>query len=304
VKAAKREGAEKIAGVRLTHPDRVLYPEQGLTKRDLADYYWRVRDWALPHLARRPLSLVRCPEGYDKACFFQKHAGPGMPRVLGRVAIAEKSGSATYLTVENAAGLVALVQIGALEIHPWGARVARLETPDRLVFDLDPAPGLPWPRITAAALALRAALAELGLESFAKTTGGKGLHVVAPLAPRLGWEAVLAFARSLAEAVAARAPEHYTTNPSKRARAGRIFIDYLRNSRGATAIGPYSPRARAGAPVATPLFWEEVEQGVRPERFTVATVPQRLASLAADPWAGIGGLRQSIGAAARKRLGL
>ncbi|HJU15704.1 MAG TPA: non-homologous end-joining DNA ligase [Stellaceae bacterium] len=302
--AAEQEYREEVAGVPLTHPDRVLYPEQGITKRDLANYYWTIRDWVLPHIADRPLSLVRCPEGRRKACFFQKHVGGGAPEVLGRVAITEKTGTGDYLVVENAAGLVALVQIGVLELHPWGATVKKLETPDRVTFDLDPDPGLAWSQIAEAALELRSALAELGLESFAKTTGGKGLHVVVPLVPRLGWDAVRGFARSLAETVAAGAPERYTTNPVKRARTGRIFIDYLRNSRGATAIGAYSARARPGAPVATPLFWDEVEQAVRPEGFTVATVPQRLAGLERDPWAGIGTIRQSVTAAARRRLGL
>ncbi len=199
-----RNRSAEIAGVRLTHPDRVLYAEEGITKRDLANYYWTIRDWALPHLAQRPLSLVRCPEGRGEACFFQKHVGGGAPKVLGRARIAEKSGTAPYLVVENAAGLVALAQMGVLEIHPWGATVKRLETPDRLTFDLDPAPGLPWSWITEAALALRAALQEIGLVSFAKTTGGKGLHVVVPLAPRLGWEAVRAFSRHVAETLAAR----------------------------------------------------------------------------------------------------
>ncbi|HJU18363.1 MAG TPA: DNA ligase D [Stellaceae bacterium] len=251
---AERQRSAEIAGVRLTHPDRVLYPEQGITKRDLANYYWTIRDWALPHLAQRPLSLARCPEGRDEACFFQKHVGSGAPEVLGRVKIAEKSRTDTYLVVENVAGLVALVQTGVLEIHPWGSTVKRLETPDRLTFDFDPDPGLPWSWITEAALALREALQGLGLESFAKTTGGKGLHVVVPLAPRLGWDEVRAFSRHVAEAVAARAPERYMTNPSKQARTGRIYIDYLRNSRCATAIGAYSPRARPGAPVARRCF--------------------------------------------------
>lgn len=303
VTSEQQEGTEEIAGVRLTHPDRVLYPEQGLTKRDLANYYWTIRDWALPHLADRPVSLVRCPEGRNKACFFQKHLGRGMPAVLGGVAITEKSGNGIYPVIENAAGLIALVQIGVLEIHPWGSTVKKLETPDRLTFDLDPDPGLPWPQVAAAALEMRETLKELGLESFAKTTGGKGLHVVVPLVPRLGWPEIEAFSKRLAETLAGRAPERYTTNPAKRARIGLIFIDYLRNSRGATAIGACSPRARANAPVATPLFWEEVERAVQPDAFTVRTLSRRLAALPEDPWAGIGVLRQSVTAAMRRKLG-
>jgi bifunctional non-homologous end joining protein LigD len=305
-KARRSNGREEseVAGMRLTHPDRVLYPESGITKRDLANYYKTIRDWALPHLRHRALSLVRCPEGYEQACFFQKHVGSGAPEVLGRIEIAEKSGTDTYLVIENIAGLVALVQMGVLEIHPWGSTVERLETPDRVTFDLDPASGLPWSRVVAAALDMRATLAQAGLASFVKTTGGKGLHIVVPLVPRLDWDKVKAFSKSIAEAVAARAPERYTVNPSKPARTGRIYIDYLRNSRGATAIGAYSPRARPGAPVATPLFWEEVERGVRSDAFTVRTLPQRLARLDQDPWAEIGTLRQSVSAATRKKFGL
>ena len=299
---ATRERTDEIAGVRLTHPDRILYPEEGITKRDLANYYWTIRDWALPHLACRAVSLVRCPEGRGKGCFFQKHPGSGMPEMLGRITITEKSGTGTYPVIANVAGLVALVQMGVLEIHPWGSTVKKLETPDRVTLDLDPDPGLPWPRVAEAALEMREALRGLGLESFVKTTGGKGLHVVVPLVPRLGWTEVEAFSRNLAEAVAARAPARYTTNPSKRARSGHIYIDYLRNSRGATAIGAYSPRARPGAPVSTPLFWEEVERAAPSAAFTVRTVPQRFATLQEDPWAGIGALRQSITIAVRKKL--
>jgi bifunctional non-homologous end joining protein LigD len=226
-----------------------------------------------------------------------------MPETLGRITITEKSGADTYIVIENVAGLVALVQMGVLEIHPWGSTVKKLETPDRVTFDLDPDAGLPWPRVAEAALEMREALGGLGLESFVKTTGGKGLHVVVPLVPRLGWAEVETFSRNLAGAVAARAPARYTTHAAKSARAGRIYIDYLRNSRGATAIGAYSPRARPGVPVSTPLFWEEIERGVRPEEFTVRTVPQRLATLGADPWAGIGGLRQSVTTGTRRKLG-
>src|SRR5207249_3179079 len=213
-------------------------------------------DWALPHLGFRPLSLVRCPEGWDKECFYQKHLSSGVPDVVGRVEIADKGASETYLVIENLAGLIAMVQMGVLEIHPWGSTVKRLETPDRVTFDFDPDEGLPWREVTAAAIEMRAALAGIGLESFAKTTGGKGLHVVVPLAPKLGWDEVKEFAKWVADRFVAHYPDRFTANMAKRARQGRIFIDYLRNTRGATAIGAYSARARAGATVATPLFWE------------------------------------------------
>jgi bifunctional non-homologous end joining protein LigD len=299
-----RDGSMTIEGVRLTHPDRILYPDQGITKLDLAHYYTAIADWALPHLAHRPLSLVRCPEGQGSPCFFQKHVGSGVPDQLGRVEVPEKTGSETYLIVEDLAGLISLVQIGVLEIHPWGSTTKKLEMPDRVTFDLDPDIDLPWERVVDAALEMRDVLARLGLKSFAKTTGGKGLHVVVPLTPRLGWDEVKEFTRAVAMRMAEEAPERYLAVASKSSRRGRIYIDYLRNGRGATAIGAYSARARPGATVATPLFWEEVEEAVRPEAFTVATVPGRLAKLKSDPWAEIGALRQSISAAARRRFDL
>jgi bifunctional non-homologous end joining protein LigD len=299
-----RDGSITFAGVRLTNPDRVLYPDPGITKLALAQYYDRVKDWALPHLAGRPLSLVRCPEGYDKECFYQKHISAGMPDVVGRVEIADKSVTRTYLVIENLAGLVAVVQMGVLEIHPWGSTAQKLETPDRITFDFDPDVGLPWEQVTAAAMEMREALLGISLQSFVKTTGGKGLHVVVPVMPKLGWNEVKVFSRWVAERFVAAYPERYTANPAKRARAGRIFIDYLRNTRGATAVGAYSARAREGAPVATPLFWEEVEHGVTPDAFTVLTVPTRLAKLKSDPWADLPKLRQSITARVRREVGI
>ncbi len=201
-------------------------------------------------------------------------------------------------------GLISLVQIGVLEIHPWGSTVDNVEQPDRITFDLDPDIGLPWSQVTAAALQIRDVLEDFGLQSFAKTTGGKGLHVVVPLTPELDWDQAKSFTRGVADHIAAQHPERYTTNQSKRARQGRIYIDYLRNARGATAIGAYSTRARPGAPIATPLFWREVEEGVRPEGFTVATVPVRLTALKSDPWAEIGTVRQTIARAVLRKLGL
>ena len=299
-----RDGSITFAGVRLTHPERVFYPEAGITKLDLARYYEAVQDWALPHLADRALSLVRCPEGYTGDCFYQKHFASGVPDVLGRVTITERSKTETHLVIENAGGLVAMAQMGILEIHPWGSTVARLETPDRITFDFDPDEGLPWQHVTEAAIDMREALSGIGLQSFAKTTGGKGLHVVVPVTPRLEWEAIKGFAKWVADRFVNAHPDRFTATMAKRARDGRIFIDYLRNGRGATAIGAYSPRARAGAPVATPLAWDEVENGARPASFTIATVPARLKRLKADPWADMPKLRQSIATRVRKEIGI
>ncbi|MGD9616796.1 MAG: non-homologous end-joining DNA ligase [Alphaproteobacteria bacterium] len=302
ISAPASDGSIIVEGVRLTNPDRVLYPEQGITKLALARYYGALRDWILPELRHRPLSLVRCPEGEGGTCFYQKHVGAGVPDSIGRVDIAEKSATRTYPVIEDLAGLVATAQIGVLELHPWGSTVAKLETPDRITFDLDPDIGLPWELVTEAAIELREALLSLGLESFPKTTGGKGIHIVVPIAPKLDWDAIKEFSRGIAERFAASHPDRFTTNVAKQARSGRIFIDYLRNSRGATAIAAYSPRARPGAPVATPLFWEEIENGVKPDGFTVATVPERLTGLGSDPWAEMPTLRQSISARARREI--
>ncbi len=291
---AGRGRGDGPAGVALTHPDRVLYPEQGLTKLDLARYYEKVADWVLPHVAGRPLSVVRCPDGSTGQCFYQKHPHQGATSPLLSVPIREDDGDeAPYLYIEDLAGLVTLVQIGALEIHPWGSRVAAVETPDRLVLDLDPDPKLPWATLVAAARLVRDRLAEHGLESWVKTTGGKGLHVCAPLSGKTSWDDLRAFAREIAEGLAREAPERFLSKASKAARAGKIFVDWLRNGRGATAVAPYSTRARAGATVATPLTWEELGRA-RPGRFTVETVPARLARLARDPWEGFSKARQKL----------
>lgn len=275
-----------VAGITLTHPDRVLWQPQGLTKRGLAEYYARVADRILPHLRNRPLTLVRCPSGGSGACFVQKHPWAGLHPAVRRVA----DGDDVWLAVDDLAGLVALVQMGVLEVHPWGATTRDLERPDRLVLDLDPDDGVPWAHVVAGALDLRGMLDGLGLQCFVKTTGGKGLHVVVPVEPAAGWETAKAFSHDVAAQLAARRPERYTTNPLKDARTGRIFIDHLRNSRGATAVAPYSTRARPGAQVAMPLSWDELSEDAQANRFTVATLPTRRA----DPWAGFFAVRQRL----------
>jgi len=302
--AGGSDGAVAVAGVRLTHPDRVLYRAQAITKLRLARYYEAVADWIVPHVADRPLALLRCPEGAGKQCFYQKHAGPGVLDEFERVRIHEAGGAtATYLYVDDLPGLIALAQIGVLELHPWGSRVGRLEHPDRLVLDLDPARGVPWPRVVAAALEVRALLADLDLIAFVKTTGGKGLHVVVPLRPEAGWDVVHGLAEAIGPEMARQAPDRYTVNPLKTARRGRIFIDYLRNVRGATAVAAYSPRAHPQAPVSTPLSWQEIEQRVRPDQFTIETVPTRLARLRKDPWADFFSVDQAIDAGTVRAVG-
>jgi len=295
-------GETMVAGVRLTHPDRVLYREQAITKLGLARYYEAVADWIVPHVADRPLSIVRCPEGAGGQCFYQKHAAPGVPEQVKRVRIREQGGgTASYLYVDDLPGLVALAQIGVLEVHPWGARVGRLERPDRLVLDLDPAPGLDWTRVVEAALEVRELLTGLGLVGFVKTTGGKGLHVVVPLRGAATWAALHDLGEGIGAALARRAPDRYTVNPLKAARRGRVFVDYLRNTRGATAVAAYSPRARPGAPVSTPLAWSELSDGIRPGDLTVQTVPKRLKSRK-DPWADFFTVDQAITARTAEAL--
>jgi bifunctional non-homologous end joining protein LigD len=279
-----------------TSPDRVLYADMGLTKLGLASYYSEIADWILPHLVDRPLSLVRCPEGQRAGkCFYQKHVRKGTPAALGRVTIAESDGADDYAYVKDLEGLLALVQMNVLEIHPWGSRRDNVERPDRLIFDLDPDPSVPWQRVIDAAAEVRELLEAHELVSFLKTTGGKGLHLVVPLAPRRhDWTFAKAFCKSLAEELVTRAPERYTANMSKAARRGKIFVDYLRNDRGATAIAAYSTRAKPGATVSVPLAWEELAAGIRSDQFSVANVPARLASLRRDPWKGIEQVKQTL----------
>jgi bifunctional non-homologous end joining protein LigD len=302
--AAASKGKKKeveIAGVRFTNLDRVLYPEQGVTKRDLAHYYVRVADWILPHLADRPLTLVRCPEGRSKQCFYQKHVNEHVPPAVHRVDIGEPE---PYGAVSDLEGLLSLVQMGVLELHIWGSHRKKLEKPDYVVFDLDPDEGLDWERVVEAALAMRDFLGDLGLETFLKTTGGKGLHVVVPLQPRDEWDEVKAFTKAVAEAMVAAQPQRYTSNLLKANRKGKIFIDYLRNGRGATSICAYSTRARTDAPVSVPLFWEELETGVHGNTYTLRNLFERLEELPSDPWAGFSQVKQSITAAMKKAVGM
>ncbi|MGH7232711.1 MAG: DNA ligase D, partial [Nitrospiraceae bacterium] len=316
VKTARRAHATKrqagratdeyaeIAGIRLTHAARVIYPQQGLTKRDLAMYYERIAGWILPHVAGRPLTVVRCPEGQGKECFYQKHANETMLPAVKAAQIREEGGKPVpYLMVDDLPGLIALVQMGVLEMHVWGARADRVENPDRMVFDLDPDEDLPWPLVVEAANLIRDRLTKLGLASWVKTTGGKGLHVVVPLSGKQSWDEVKGFAHALADTLVKEAPDRYTSKMSKAGRAGKIFIDYLRNGRGATAVAAYSTRARAGATVSVPLDWKELAKRDI-NRFAVATVLRRLATLKADPWKEFWTTRQSITARARRQLGL
>lgn len=249
----------EIAGISVSHPDRVVYPDAGLTKGDVARYHAEVADRLLDEAADRPLALVRMPEGLAGERFFQKHPGSGFPDAIGRVTLTEADGAeAAYMYVGSAAGLVGAVQMGTLEFHIQGARRDRPDRPDRMVFDLDPDEALPFADVASAAADLRDRLAGLDLPAWPLVTGGKGVHVVVPLRRVAGWDSASRFARILAMALAQEEPTRFTAAMSKAERTGRIFIDWLRNDRGSTAIAPFSLRAREGAPVAVPVGWHEL----------------------------------------------
>ncbi|HZP66505.1 MAG TPA: non-homologous end-joining DNA ligase [Rudaea sp.] len=298
VRGARADAKPSFGTVTLTHAERVVFAE-GYTKRDVAAYYAAVMPQFLAGVAKRPLSIVRCPDGTAGACFFQKHALAGLKRVR-EVALREESGVVdSYLYVADADGVFELVQFNAIEFHPWAAKVRDPERTDYIVFDLDPGPGVDWPRVVAAAELVRAAAADEGLESFVRTSGGKGLHVVIPLNPAAPWERAKAFAHALAANVAEERPREFVAVASKAKRRGRIFIDYLRNTRGATSIASYSLRARPGAPVAFPLSWRDLRRIRSAAEFTLADVPARLARRRRDPWEGFATLRQSLPKAAK-----
>jgi bifunctional non-homologous end joining protein LigD len=279
-------GAIEFAGVKLTHPDRILWQGQGLTKLGLAEYYAGVADLILPHITERPLALVRCPNGSDGQCFFQKHAFAGLTDAVEVVPVPEKDGEAETLVIHDLRGLITLVQASVLEIHPWGARIGDPEHPDTLIFDLDPGEGLPWTSVIEAARDIRRRLQELGIESFVKTTGGKGLHVMCPVEKGPDWDALKDFAHAIALSMESDAPGKYVSTMAKKARGGKIYIDYLRNGRGATAVAAYSTRARPGAPISTPIRWDELGPELTPARFNISNIGRRLASLKRDPWEG------------------
>ncbi len=311
LEASLTPGADTVAGVKLTHPDKLLFAGLGVTKRELAQYYERVAGWMLPHLENRPLVLVRCPHGADTKCFYQKNTETGFPTSIGHVVVQHEEGPVSYALVDSAEGLVALVQLGVLEIHTWGSLADDVERPDRIVLDLDPGPDVTWDAVRDAALLVREHLAGLGAEAFVKTTGGKGLHVVTPLVRTGSWTEARDIARAIAQRVAAAAPDHFTTNPLKKHRKGRIFVDYMRNTRGATAVAAYSTRARGQAPVSLPIRWDELRAGVRSDGYDIRSVPHRLAALGADPWAGyaeasieLAAIAGALGIAADRKLPL
>ncbi|HJS56615.1 MAG TPA: DNA ligase D, partial [Vicinamibacteria bacterium] len=302
--AASGEEVVELLGVRLTHPDRVYYPDLGFTKVDLALYYVSIADAVLPHLDGRPLTLLRCPDGIGGETFYQKHPGFWTPPQVRRLAVPKETEE--YLFVDSVPGLVALAQAGILEIHPWNSRVSRLEQPDQVIFDLDPDETLPFSRVAAAARRVRAFLGEHELESFVKTTGGKGLHVCVPLEPAQGWAELEEFTRAVAVRLSRDEPGTFTANMAKTHRKGKVFVDYLRNVRSANAVGAYSTRAREGAPVSAPVEWDELDRLSGPKDFTVAEAPLRVLAFGSgktrDPWARYRDLKQRVPASLTRAL--
>lgn len=289
---SKRSGS--AGGNSITHADRVVYPRDGITKGDVAAYYEAVMPWLLPGLQRRPISVIRCPEGTARACFFQKHPIQGLHRV-GVVELKEDSGAEQpYMYVKDANSVLELVQFGTLEFHIWGSTVKQPDKTDQIVFDLDPAPDVDWTRVVDAARMLKRMLETLGLQSFVRTSGGKGLHVVAPLNPRPDWQDAKAFAHAVASTMTNVNPGEFIDVATKQRRKGKIFIDYLRNSRGATSVANYSLRSHPGAPVATPLRWEELGKLKGSQAYDIRTLPKRLARMRKDPWEDFATVKQSL----------
>jgi bifunctional non-homologous end joining protein LigD len=274
----------------------VIDKTSGVTKLELAEHQALVAEWALPYLVKRPLALVRCPDGDAGECFFQKQRTPGMPASIH----AGKVGKHGVIWIEDLAGMVSLAQFGAVELHGWGSRMPDPDRPDWIVMDFDPDPKVPFTRVVDAARTMKDALLTLGLESFVKTTGGKGLHVVAPIEPEHDFEAIKALTKTIATTFATSHPDRYTDVMSKVKRSGRIFVDYLRNGHGSTAIMPYSVRARPGAPVAWPIAWTELD-GLDPSRYTVRSAAKLLSARRSDPWADLSKLRQKLPKLGKKK---
>jgi bifunctional non-homologous end joining protein LigD len=286
--AVRPRGAQPDASPRkLTSPDKVVFPEVGITKQQVAVYYRAVAPLLLPELVRRPLTLVRCPDGTSGSCFFQKHHADSFGPNVHAVPIREKDGaSEDYLYVENLAGVLDLVQMNVLELHLWGSRIEDVERPDRLVFDLDPGPGVEWKDLIAAARDVRSRLQAMGLESFARLSGGKGLHVVLPIRTGPSWDEAKDFCETVADAMTAQLPERYVATASKAKRNGVIFIDWLRNGRGATSVASWSLRARKEAGAAVPVSWTELARTRSGADYPLARAMRRASRVRQDPWHG------------------
>jgi bifunctional non-homologous end joining protein LigD len=273
-----------VGGLRISNPNRIIYPDLGISKRNVAEYYCAVARWMVPHVAARPLTLVHCPEGLSGACRFMKHSKLWGPDVLRRVRIQEKKKVGEYMVADDARGLVALAQMGILEVHTWNSTTDDIEHPNRIVFDLDPGDKVEWSAVVSAAKLVRQVLSSLGLECFPKTTGGNGLHVVVPLIPAADWSECLDFSRNIAEAIERNDPERYTTKFAKEGRESKILLDYLRNNRTNTSVAAYSTRARPNGSVSFPVTWRDVRTTLDAQRYTIESVIARLKRMRSDPW--------------------
>ncbi len=281
-----------VAGIPISHPDRLIYPEPAVSKLDLARYYEDIGRWILPHVKGRPLTLVHCPAGITGTCMYMKHAKAWGPNALRRVKIQEKTKVGEYLVADTVNAVVALAQMGIVEIHTWNSTAEDIDRPDRIVWDLDPGPDVSWKQTVAAARLLRDALTTLTLKSWVKTTGGRGIHIVVPLEPKRDWSECLTFSRDVASALVQANPTLFTTTFAKRGRERKILIDYLRNNRTNTSVCAYSPRARPGAAVSMPLAWSDLDEP--PDRWTLMSARARLRRLRKDPWAGYWTTAQKI----------
>ncbi|MET0276721.1 MAG: DNA ligase D [Pseudorhodoplanes sp.] len=296
LRSSANDGAEEIDGVRVTHPDKVLFKAQNVTKRELIEHYQSVAKWMLPHIVDRPISLVRCPGGSAGQCFYQKHASDGFPDQFRSISIREKSGTDKYLYIQDERGLIAAVQVGVLELHLWGCHIDEVEKPDRMIFDFDPDEGLDFSHVKSAAKEMRTRLEGLGLESFPMVTGGKGVHVIVPLKRGHSWDEHRDFAEALARLMAQQEPDRFVANMSKAKRKGKIFVDYLRNQRGATAICPFSTRSRPGAYVAMPVSWEKLAKldNAHPVAVGGAAKFMGRGNPKSEPWPGYFKLKQAL----------
>jgi len=285
-------GDDMVAGVRISHPDRLIYPDLGISKIQLARYYDEIAEWIMPHASGRPLTLVHCPAGLAAPCIYLKHAKAWGPSALRRVKIQEKTKIGEYLVADSIQAVVSLAQMGIVEIHTWNSTADDVDRPTRMVWDLDPGPAVTWKHVVKAARLVRDVLKTLGLASWVKTTGGRGLHVVVPIIRSRTVDECLAFSRDVSEALVRTDPALYTTAFAKRGRERKILIDYLRNNRTNTSICAFSPRARPGAAVSMPIEWQDL--GGLPLTFTLTTVPRQLRRRRRDPWAKYWTCRQHI----------
>ncbi len=283
-KTSAKPAPTEVAEVKLTHPDKILFTESKVTKQQLADYYHAVAEWMLPVVVDRPLALLRCPEGESKECFFQRKWSNTLSKSIGKIDVGEGAKHEFHVTVHDLSGIIAMAQVGVLEIHTWNCRNDNVERPDQLVFDLDPAPDVPWKRVIDATRKVDQTLRDLGLPTFLKTSGGKGLHLTVPIVPNIDWETAKSFCSEIAKSLS-DGSDMFVANMRKDLRKGKVYIDYNRNGRTATAIAPYSTRARGGAPIAMPIEWEELGRLKSAADFTVKTSAKHLAKRKSDPWA-------------------